>query len=334
MPDNQGEQYLFHYRYTKGGIFDALSSTDSSVTIDSDVPAADSGYETKWYACDQRGGWVPSEVGSNDNWVAMIVSGQGVGQWRQITSKSLSGTDVTLNLAKNWRLKPDTSSKILLYVPQRHNILRGNQVNCGIINGERTHLCTLWNECLENIVVANNGYNLSSGITVNSAAWMPCAWNLIEGNYLNNMAGDYGGLTTNDNTFIAYQFATTRENSQGDTFWPTEGWYGVGNIARYNEGYSAQYGFMMDNSYFGDSFGNSDAYDVNESLIGKGMQMCISEHNDFDNITKGLFASCVAHYCVIRENDFDVNSSSDILEIKTDHDYPKTQIVSQDNYVR
>jgi hypothetical protein len=53
MPDNQGEQYLFHYRYTKGGIFDVVSATSNSVVINTNVGAAAVGFESRWYGCDQ-----------------------------------------------------------------------------------------------------------------------------------------------------------------------------------------------------------------------------------------------------------------------------------------
>ena len=332
MADNQGEQYLFHYRYTKGGIFDVTSASENSVVINTNVGPADPGYENRWYAYDQRGGWVPDEVGNNDHWYAFVVDGTGVGQYRQITAMVKAGASATLTLASPWRLAPDSGSRICLFVPMHHLVLRDNSVDCGNIAGTKSHLTTLWNDCLDNVIRNNEGYNLSAGVTINGSLWAPSAWNLVEGNSFSNMYLFAGtDLTAVSNAFIALQFATTRESVQGDTRWPTVGWYGVGNIARHNTGTGAGCGAVMANAYYGNSYGNGDPYGADEPLGGRGMQMCVLESNRFENIQVGVFTDCNTQFGVVRENQFTGLSTNRFIVIHSGHEYPKTKIINADN---
>jgi hypothetical protein len=332
VPDNQGEQYLFHYRYTKGGLFDAISATNNTLVIDTIVDPADSGYEDRWYGYDQRGGWVPNEVGSNDHWYAFIVNGTGVGQYRPIMNMVKSGTNATLTLGSEWRLPPDSSSRICLFVPMHHLIVYSNFVDCGNVGGTKTHVASLWNDCVDNVIRNNEGRNLSAGVTVNGCLWAPSAWNLIEGNTFSNMyLYSARAQTAVTNAFIAFQFATTRESAPGDTIWPTAGWYGVGNIARYNSGTNAGCGGVMANAYFGDTVGHTDVYDSNESLIGKGMQLCGFEKNSFAGIETGVFADCNLQSGMIRQNRFGGILTNRFMGYRPGHEPPKTQILQMEN---
>lgn len=333
MPDNQGEQYLFHYRYTKGGIFDVVSATSNSVVISTNVGSAAVGFESRWYGCDQSGGGVPNEVGSNDHWVAFIVDGTGVGQYREVESKSMVGADVVLTTSQPWRLPPDSTSRINLFVPMRHIIVYNNEVDCGDVAGTKTHMVSLWNDCVDNVVRGNSGKNLSAGVTVNGCLWAPSAWNLVEDNSFSNMYLFAGtDLTAVTNAFIAFQFSTTRESSPGNTIWPTVGWYGLGNIARYNIGTNAGCGGIMANAYYGQTYGHTDVWEnPAESLIGRGMQLCVMEQNSFDDIERGVFADCSTHYGIVYGNDFNV-SSNNIIEYRPGHEGPvNTQVIVRDN---
>jgi len=332
MANNQGEQYLFHYRYTKGGIFDVVSSGASSAVINKSVGSADVGYETRWWACDQRGGWVPDEVGGNDHWVAFITEGTGVGQYREVISKSTSGSQVTLGVNRPWRLSPDATSRICLYVPMRQIILYGNDVDCGNVANTKSHLVTLWNDNIDNVIRKNIGRNLSAGITINSCLWGPSAWNLVEENELYAMYPEGPDLTAPTNCFIAFQFATTRESAPGNTIWPTASWYGMGNIARHNQGSDAGAAMAMANSYYGHTYRHTDAYEDDESLIGKGMQLCVFEKNSFEDTNTGVLTDCSVHFGIVRENRFGGVSSNSFITIRSGHEYPKTQILDVDNH--
>jgi hypothetical protein len=105
----------------------------------------------------------------------------------------------------------------------------------------------------------------------------------------------------------------------------------VGNIARHNLGSDAGSAMAMANSYYGVTYGHTDAYEANESLIGKGMQLCVFEKNSFSDIETGVLTDCSVHFGVVRENVFSGVSSNSFITIRSGHEYPKTQILDVKN---
>jgi hypothetical protein len=332
MPNNQGEQFLFHYRYTKGGLFDVISSEGRAVTVNTSVGTPDAGYLTRWYAQDQRGGWVPGEVGKNDHWFVFVVDGTGIGQYRRVTAMSKEGSTARFELESDWRLRPDSGSRICLFVPMHHLIVRDNHVDCGNLGGTKTHLVTLWNDCIDNIIRGNTGVNLSAGVTVNGMLWGPNSWNLVEGNTFSNMYRFTGGdVTSITNAFIAFQFATTRETAPGNTIWPTEGLYGIGNAARHNFGEVAGCGAVMANAYYGDSSRHTDPFEEHESLAGRGMQLCVFEKNRFEQVGAGVLADCSVQSGIVRKNRFSGVSTNRFIIFRPGHEPPLAQILELEN---
>ena len=332
MPNNQGEQFLFHYRYTKGGLFDVVSAEPRAVTVNTAVGTPDAGYLTRWYAQDQRGGWVPGEVGKNDHWFVFVSDGTGIGQYRRVTAMTKTGSTARLELESDWRLPPDSGSRICLFVPMHHLIVRDNYVDCGNLGGTKTHLVTLWNDCIDNIIRGNTGVNLSAGVTVNGMLWGPNSWNLVEGNTFSNMYRFTGGdVTSITNAFIAFQFATTRETAPGNTIWPTEGLYGIGNAARHNIGEVAGCGAVMANAYYGDTNRHTDPFEEHESLGGRGMQLCVVEKNRFEQVGAGVLADCSVQSGIVRQNRFSGVSTNRFIIFRSGHEPPLTQILDLEN---
>jgi hypothetical protein len=246
----------------------------------------------------------------------------------------MSGGNVVLTVNSPWRLPPDSTSRINLFVPMQHIIVCNNEADCGNVAGTKTHLVTLWNDSVDNVIRGNTGKNLSAGVTVNGCLWGPSAWNLVDDNSFSNMYLFAGtDMTAVTNAFVAFQFATTRESEDENTIWPTAGWYGVGNIARYNTGTDAGCGGIMANAYYGQSYGHTDVWEnPDESLVGRGMQLCVMEKNAFTNISGGVFADCSTHYGIVYENQFAVSTNSDFVVYRSGHESsPITQVVEMDN---
>jgi len=326
LTNNQGEQYLFHYRYTKGGLFDVTGADPSSVVVDTNMEPEDPAYPNSWYTYDQRGSRIPDEVGTNDRWVAFITEGTGAGQYRRITGVNRNGDSAILHLEKPWRLVPDSSSRICLHVPIRQIVLYNNEVDCGNVGDTKTHLACFWFHAADNVVRNNRGRNLSAGITVNGMLWGPSYWNLVEGNSFSDlywMGRELGsGIRPGG---VVFASSTTRRSEPGNTIWPSVGWFGVGNTARNNQVQASMYGVVLANGYAFESSNNRDPFnkdgDEGESLEGKGMQLSIVEHNRFEGVQRAVFADCSAQNSIVFSNQAGVLSRimEDLIEFRPGH---------------
>jgi hypothetical protein len=339
LNNNQGEQYLFHHRYTKGGLFDVQDADPFSVVVGTNVEPEDPAYRTRWYAYDQRGSRVPDEVGTNDRWVAFITEGTGAGQYRRITGVSRNDDSAILHLEKPWRLLPDPSSRICLHVPIHQIILYNNEVDCGNEGDTKTHLATFWFDAADNVVRNNRGRNLSAGITVNGMLWGPSYWNLVESNSLSDLY--WIGIELGSGVRpggIAFQSSTTRRSTLGNTIWPVSGWFGVGNTARHNQIQNSMYGVLFANGYSFESSNNRDPFNKDgeegESLEGKGMQLQVAEHNRFEEVQRGVFADCSAQNGIVFSNEVGVLSRmmEDQIEYRPEHK-SSARIISRHNWI-
>ena len=89
----------------------------------------------------------------------------------------------------------------------------------------------------------------------------------------------------------------------------------------------------MANAYYGETYGHTDVWeDPSESLIGKGMQLCVMEQNCFTGITNGVFVDCSTHYGIVYNNTLGVTSNNIIKFRPGEHGVgSNTQIVVRDN---
>jgi hypothetical protein len=324
---NQGEQYLFHYRYPHGGMFTVNNAEHNSVIFDKgDYRLGDEEpFAGSIHFIDDKYSRVLDEVGQNENWYVYVFKGKGVGQYRKVVSKDLSGNNVKLKLDKPWLVLPDTSSKIHLTALYRHITLFRNEVDTkDLIKEYKSHGVTFWFYSFENIIAENTFKNVTSAIVFNSHYRGETAWNLTTGNKIENVYG-YSGDTSLEPSGYCDHFRIMKK-------WPDDkfrGWYEVGNVARNNTFNNVKVAAFLHGRY--------ETNDSNRPFAEHtdgGIVMGVIENNTFTNVDKGIVIGNPAHSCLIRNNIIKFSNNAENLTPIIMENLIKSRNYTFDNQIR
>lgn len=308
---NMGEQVLFHYRYPHGGYFDVVNSTADSITLDTDDPRNGGDPDTMGRYFDRTASRIPSEVGENDHWLIYVAAGKGAGQYRVVDSKStdLNG-DVILSVNNPWRVTPDLSSSILLFVAYRQNVVYKNTIDAGFIDeNSKVGGTQFWLDAVNNIVDRNVYKNMSYGVVLNSSFRNPCIWNLTQNNVMHNIDGFTGAGTLmptgyNDSYYVDGLTSNPLTQASSDC----QGWYTVGNTCRSNVVENSKAGALVQ-AHVGDYFARTSLLPQTDA----GLMSHIVENNTFKEVEVGVKYNAADSWFLIRNNFFkpyNMNSTS------------------------
>jgi hypothetical protein len=308
MNENQGEQYLFHYRYPPGGLFDVVRAAPSFVTLDPSVPkpfAENDRFTKAHYFIDDRGSRVLEEVGQNSHWIVFICSGKGMGQYRGVVSQEKDGNLIRLNVDSPWRVVPDETSRFNLTPAYRHVTVFRNYVDTGdFVSEYKTHGVCFWFYAFDNVVANNIFKNLTSGIVFNSRFRGPTGWNLTRENVVQNISGYCGDTSLKPAGYVDH-FRVTLD-------WPKPEdrvVYSIGNAARSNRFENADVGAYLHARFTGQVWGGLPAV---EHSIG-GMVMSVIENSVFKNIREeGIVVETPANDCLLRNNQIDMADNTPV----------------------
>lgn len=298
MDKNQGEQYLFHYRYPPGGLFDVIRAEKDSITLDptrADSFKPGDKFSKAHYFINDRGSRVLDEVGHNDNWIVFICAGKGLGQYREVTAQEKDGDLIRLTLDSPWRVVPDETSRFDLTPAYRHVTVFRNFVDTGdFIQTHKTHGVTFWFYAMDNIVAGNHFRNLTSGVVFNSRFRGPTAWNLTRENVIENIHGYCGDTSLKPAGYVDH-FRVTLD-------WPKPEdrvAYSVGNAARSNRIENADVGAYLHARFTGEVWGGIPPV---EHPTG-GMVMSVIENSVFTGIREdGIVVDTPANGCLVQGN--------------------------------
>jgi hypothetical protein len=303
MSDNQGEQYLIHYRYPYGGIFDVLSSELKQLTVNTaniEPFPATRDRSMRWdmrmphFHFNSQGSRVLDEVREDGNWILFVSAGKGAGQFREIKDFERKSGSVTFSLSEPWRVIPDVSSRVNLMPAYRRVVIYDNFVDTGeLIETHKTHGVTFWFDSFNNVVEGNTFRNLTSGIIFNSRFRGPTGWNTTRDNVVENIFG-YPGDTSEkaagyvDHTRLVVQWPEARDRV----------WYQVGNVARNNTIRNAEVGAYLHTRYTGlvrqkpEPVAHPDG----------GIVLSVLEYNTLENVIEGIVLSAPVNAAVVRGN--------------------------------
>lgn len=306
MDKNQGEQYLFHYRYPPGGLFDVVRAEKDSITLDptrADSFEPGDKFSKAHYFINDRGSRVLDEVGQNDNWIVFICAGKGLGQYREVTAQEKDGDLIRLTLDSPWRVVPDETSRFNLTPAYRHVVVFRNFIDTGdFIQTHKTHGVTFWFYAMDNIVAGNHFKNLTSGIVFNSRFRGPTAWNLTRENVIENIHGYCGDTSLKPAGYVDH-FRVTLD-------WPKPEdrvAYSVGNAARSNRIENADVGAYLHARFTGEVWGGLPPV---EHSTG-GMVMSVIENSVFTGIHEdGIVVDTPANGCLVKGNSVQMDGGS------------------------
>jgi hypothetical protein len=306
MDRNQGEQYLFHYRYPPGGLFDVIRAGANSLTLDpSRADSFEPGdkFSKAHYFISDRGSRVLDEVGQNDNWIVFICAGKGMGQYREVTAQEKDGGLIRLTLDSPWRVVPDETSRFNLTPAYRHVVVFRNFIDTGdFIQTHKTHGVTFWFYAMDNIVAGNHFKNLTSGIVFNSRFRGPTAWNLTRENVIENISGYCGDTSLKPAGYVDH-FRVTLD-------WPkpeNRVTYSIGNAARSNRIENADVGAYLHARFTGEVWGGLPPV---EHSTG-GMVMSVIENSVFTGIHEdGIVVDTPANGCLVKGNSVQMDGGS------------------------
>lgn len=299
---NQGEQYLFHYRYPPGGLFDVVRAASDSVTLD---PSVSQPFEENYkfakahYYYDARGSRVLPEVGQNSHWIVFICAGKGMGQYREVVSQGKDGKLIVLNVDKPWRVVPDETSRFNLTPAYRHITVFRNYVDIGEYTpNHKSHGVCFWFYALDNIVANNIFKNMSSGIVFNSRFRGPTAWNLTRENVVKNIRGYCGDTSLKPAGYVDHFRLTLDWPSPDDRVI-----YSLGNAARNNRFEDVDVGAYLHTRFTGQL--RKGLAPVEHST--GGMVMSVIENSVFKNVREeGIVVESPANGCLLRNNQIDM----------------------------
>jgi len=293
---NQGEQYIFHYHYPQGGLFDVTAARRSEVTVTtlniSPDPRPKPEYRISWSS---QGSRIIDEVGKNSHWVLFICAGKGAGQYREVNGMHDTGAEVWFGLSRPWRVVPDRTSRVVLMAAYRNNIVYSNFLDPGEDNGiQKIHGVCFWYACFDNIVADNTFRNTTSGVVLNSSYRNPTGWNMTRGNVIENT---YGRAYDTSERAAAYVDHFRPYGSR----WPEKRdrvWLEVGNIARANRCRKMEVAaFLHTRAVYNTLSKGPDA-----SHPEGGLMMCVIENNEFLDATHAIHLGCPANWPVVRNN--------------------------------
>lgn len=321
---NQGESYIFHYHYPQGGLFDVLSSQDDTTTvttagINPQAPTPQ-GYRVSWNSDGSR---IIDEVGENDHWILYIASGKGAGQYREIKAKTVSGDRVSFALSKPWRVAPDPTSRVVLTVAYRHNIMYHNFLDSGAFVPEiKIHLVCFWYNAFDNIIAANTARNVTSGVVYNSSYRNPTGWNLTVDNVIEHVHGQAYDTSESPGAYVDHYRA------YGGTF-PKEDrdvlWYIAGNAARRNVFRDAEVGAFVHTRNVATVAGLASV-----SHQDGGLLLCVLEHNRFEECRDQVRLGAPANWTLMRDNTFTGIPDERTAVVAEAGDYVMEPLILQD----
>jgi len=312
MHFNQGEQYLLHWRYPHGGLFNVVEASDTDLVIDpADVktptPEDPTDPHQFWSSAHSQ---IPSEVGQNRHWILFVCKGRGVGQFREIVGKEEENGKVRFIVDKPWRVDPDHTSRVNLICAYRNIILYRNYVDTGILQADhKSHGVTFWFYAFDNIVANNIFKNMTAGVVWNSRFRGPNAWNVTRENVVENITGFAGDTSLKPAIYVDHFRVSSRWPEKED-----EVWYSVGNLCVNNQGRNADVGAYLHTRYSPKAEGALPAGDHEDG----GIVMSIIENSEFRDVKEGIVVSAPVTDCLIRKS----------LVTTIDPDAPK--IIDQD----
>ncbi|NQU45155.1 hypothetical protein HQ520_17870, partial [bacterium] len=301
--NNQGEQYLFHFRYPYGGYFDVTDAGVDFVAVNPNDPRYDGVVEDVIRQDDYTGSRILPEVGQNDHWMVYVAKGKGVGQIRLVTAVERTTNRAELAIDKPWRIIPDSTASFVLSPFYRENIVFDNTVDAGIVDtNSKTGGTQFWFNTFNNIVAGNRFRNLSYGVVFNSAFRLPTGWNLARDNEITNTsgysgAGSYSASCYTDHYYLN-NFAT---NPAVVASSPAQHWYEVGNIFRSNVCNDATRAGIV-HGYDGGNLGRMDQVTPQPDA---GLMMHVVENNVFTDMDNGLMVNPPATWPLFRHNSID-----------------------------
>ncbi len=229
------------------------------------------------------------EVGKNDYWIAFICAGRGVGQWRVVTGAQAG----TLTMDTPWRVVPDESSRVVLTVSYRQNIVYANTINNSELDREhKNHGVIFWYNGFDNVVAGNRFHNQTAGVVFNHGFRNPTAWNLTRDNVISQMYGMAGDTSRNAALYV--------DHYRWGAGWPAEEdrvWYSVGDIVRSNTGDHAAVAAYVHTR--GMEKNRTQEYPPHPN---GGIMMKVLEHNAFSSVDEGIVVSGPANWVLLREN--------------------------------
>lgn len=307
MNENQGEQYLIHYRYPYGGLFEVETAGTETLTVSTaniEPFPAKRDPSTRWdlrsphFHFNTMGSRVLPEVGHGGNWILFVSAGTGVGQFREISAAEQAGESHTFSLNKPWTIVPDASSRVNLMPAYRHIVIYKNHVDTGeLLETHKTHGVTFWFDSFENVVEGNTFRNLTSGIIFNSRFRGPTGWNTTRDNVVENIAG-YPGDTSEkaagyvDHTRVVVQWPKPEDRV----------WYQVGNVARNNVIRNAEVGVYLHTRYTGLVRYSKPPVEAHPD---GGIVLSVVEGNRIEDVREGIVLSSPVNAAVIRDNSID-----------------------------
>ena len=319
MGKNVSEQYLFHVGGgPAGGILRVAAAGPSSIRVDPSSMVPYNRKKGKDISTEKNqtlpGSKSEQELQKSDrpnrtvlpgSWVALVVAGKGVGQWRAITKTVKVGH---YELRRSWRIVPDKTSRVCIQRMFRHHIVYNNFMSTAEKPEDfvTTHKSTgvyLFHNCMDNVIAGNRIEYVAQGIAIGAFYSTPCSWNLVRDNRINHITGNSGG-TTHFPMFINDHI---RENPKRASHFAPDTWYNIGNAFRSNSGKDA------------DVIG-SVGYKAKEVPAKnyapspeKGLMMCVIENNTFE-AKRGFIMYAPANWTLLRNNRFAATETKKAIE--------------------
>jgi len=291
---NMGEQLMFHFAYEGGGLFNVTDAGTASMSVDpADAKYAGPRPTPSIYTHDLRGSVVPEDVANNDHWVVLVCAGKGVGQFRVVRGVERSPERITLRVEPPWRVVPDATSRVVLQVMYRQNIVYANAIDSGLLDPEhKSHGVIFWYNAVENIVAENHLRNLTAGVVFNHGFRNPTAWNITRDNTIEHIHG-YSG----DTSLKAASYVTHFRVYEA---WPAPAdrvWYSIGDVSRGNRGRDAHVAV-----YLHTRFGDRRMPRIYPPHPDGGIMLGVVENNDFQEVQEGIVVSTPANWSLLRNN--------------------------------
>lgn len=306
---HMGEQIMFHTCKPHGGLFDVTGATANTVTLDSSIVEEWEKPNITFNVTDRTASQLPASVGheDRDEWVALVVRGKGVGQYRPVRSIERGEGRATLTLAEPWRVTPDETSAINLEAMYRHIVVYGNEVDPGSWDPDTKTLGVLfWYNQAGNVVAGNTFRNMSyGGVSFNACYRKGSAWNECRGNRFENIKPHHhrSGEKLQKGCFVNYfHYPST---------WPAPedmGWFNIGNVERGDTGKDCINAIWIKTSRYGVRVDDFKKYEQG------GLLLSVAENNRFENVTFPVKISPPAAWILVRNNVFDDSGENDIQE--------------------
>lgn len=126
----------------------------------------------------------PAAVKPTGGWLAMVVQGPGLGQWRTITGRD----GPRLRVDRPWRLPPGPPQTLLLFPAFRHHLVLGNTIDLtnphdGPLSDAYQRIAIQqWFAGVDNVFAHNRIINAHAGVGLFAQVQRPIAWTTVEHN--------------------------------------------------------------------------------------------------------------------------------------------------------